>query len=168
MSKFEKYQIPCPQCKSVNDQTVFHSINDTVPNAAFKIIKGEINFAACPNCGNKFQIKTGLLYANHSQQFALYYHPNDFYQINEEIEGIMKMFGEDFFLARPLKFTDWDEFVKELKDKEGIVDKPIMIYQVSYAEDSKDYNGGYWYCDVCDGDSDTGCLASDPDICPRR
>jgi rubrerythrin len=167
MSKLEKYQIPCPQCKAVNEQTVFHSINDSIPDAANKIINGHINFATCPDCGNEFQIKTGLLYANHSQQFALYYHPNDFYQINEEIEGIKKMFGEDFFLTRPLKFTDWDEFIKELKDKEGIVDRLEPTYRVSSAQYARSYSGSYWTCDVCDGDSDTGCLASDPDVCPR-
>jgi len=43
-------------------------------------------------------------------------------EINKEIEGMKKMFGQDFFLCRPSKFTDWDMFIKELKDNEGIVD----------------------------------------------
>lgn len=29
-------------------------------------------------------------------------------------------------------------------------------------------SGNSWTCDVCDGNSETGCLASDPDICPNR
>ena len=122
MTKIEKHQIACPKCEEVNEQTVFHSINNKLPTAPGKIINGEINFAVCPNCGNEFQIQTGLLYVNQNQQFALYYHPTDFKKINKEIEGMKKMFGPDFFLCKPSKFTDWDMFIKELKAKEGIVD----------------------------------------------
>ena len=120
MTQIAECNIACPICNVENEQTVFHSINNMLPTAAQKIVNGEINFATCPNCGHVFQLGTGLLYVNQKQQFALYYHPNDFTKINKQIEGMKKMFGPDFFLSRPLKFTDWDEFIQELKDKEGI------------------------------------------------
>ena len=80
-----------------------------------------------------------------------------------------RMFGESFFLARPLKFTDCDEFIKELKMQEVIAGRKAepSKFTVRTSRRISGFREG-WTCDVCDGDSSTGCLASDPDICPMH
>lgn len=123
MSKLQSYNIPCPECKMSNEQKVFHSINTSIDNAALKIVNDEINFVHCPHCNNKFQVKTGLLFNNMEKTYAVYYNPTTFETIDEECRNIKKMFGENFYLAIPSKFSDWDLFKNEIRRKEGIVTK---------------------------------------------
>lgn len=52
---------------------------------------------------------------------------------------------------------DWDD---ESIDYEGYED-----YE-GYNEEDDDF--GFWTCDICGGNQDTGCLYFDPSECPRR
>lgn len=165
MSKIEKYKIPCPQCKAVSEQNIFHSINTSFPDAAHRILDDEINFVKCSNCGNRFQVKTGLLYCNHERQIAVYYHPNNFDGIDEEIKEMKRMLGEQSHLANPFKFTDWEKFKLKIRELEGIY-PPIQLKFRSTPEYYSDDR--YWSCDICGGDSESGCMYFDVTECPKH
>lgn len=168
MSKLETYNIPCPECKMPSEQKVFHSINTSIDNAALKIVSDEINFVRCPHCNNKFQVKTGLLFNNMEKTYAVYYNPTTFASIDEECKNLKKMFGENFYLANPSRFSDWDLFKEEIKRKEGIAPKVnLQRFRTSNRHSGGSFDS-YWTCDICDGDSETGCLYFDPTECPRH
>lgn len=168
MSKIQSYNIPCPECKMPSEQKIFHSINTSIDYAALKIINDEINFVRCLGCGNKFQVKTGLLFNNMAKTYAVYYNPTSFASMDEESKNLKKMLGENFYLANPTKFSDWDLFKDEIRRKEGITSK--VNFQRPKTKSS--YSGGsfdnYWSCDICDGNSETGCLYFDQTECPRH
>jgi len=168
MSKIQSYNIPCPECKMPNEQKIFHSINTSIDNAALKIINDEINFVFCPNCGNRFQIKTGLLFNNMEKNYAVYYNPTSFESIDEECINLKKMFGESFYLANPSKYNDWDLFKDEIKREEGIIPKDILQSHRTKISISGSSFDNYWSCDICGGNSETGCLYFDPTECPRH
>lgn len=168
MSKIQSYNIPCPECKIPSEQKVFHSINTSIDNAALKIINDEINFVHCPNCGNKFQVKTGLLLNNMEKTYAVYYNPKSFSAIDKECENLKKMFGKNFYLANPSKYTDWDLFKDEIKRKEGIAPKVNLPRPRTKSSYSGSSLSSYWSCDICGGNSETGCLYFDPTECPRH
>ena len=119
MSMQQTFEIACPACEHVSEQTVWQSINDSVPDAALRIINGEINFLTCPECGNGFLIEENLLYTNPEKKIALHYMPYDPEQTSKGSGHLKKQFGEDY-MANPIKFTDWDEFIAALKKQEGI------------------------------------------------
>ena len=120
MSEIQLYNIPCPECKIPSEQQVFHSINTSIVNAALRIINDEINFVLCPNYGIKFQVKTNLLFNNMEKSYAVYYNPESFDTIDEECKNLNKMLGKNFYLANPVKYTEWDLFKDEIKRQEGI------------------------------------------------
>jgi hypothetical protein len=168
MSKLETYNIPCPECKMSSEQMVFHSINTSIKNAAFKIVNDEINFVLCPHCNNKFQVKTGLLFNNIEKTYAVYYNPTTFASIDDECKNLKKMLGENFYLSNPSKFSDWDLFKGEIRRKEGIAPKVnLHRSQTTYGHSGRSLDS-YWTCDICDGNSETGCLYFDPTECPRN
>lgn len=166
MSKIQPYNIPCPKCKTTSEYKIFHSINTSFPNAVLKILGDEINFAHCPNCGNKFQVKTGFLFNHIEKKYALYYNPTSFEQMDEECANIKKMLGQNFYLSNPLKFKDWELFKTELRNKEGIVPQKSPTPKRSNIS-VRSYDS-YWSCDICDGNAETGCLYFDPTECPRH
>jgi len=164
MSKVQTYSIPCPKCKMTSEQIVFHSINTTINNVVLKLINNEINFAHCPHCDNNFQIKTGILFNNMEKSYAIYYNPSSFDLIDKESKNLKRMLGDSYYLGNPLKFDNWNTFIDEVKRKEGIVPK-IKLQRVR-AKSS--YADNYWTCDICGGNSETGCLYFDPTECPRH
>lgn len=113
MSKSKMLYISCPKCGKYSQHQAYSSLNDSVADSYKKIISNEINHANCPSCSNKFLIETGLLYCNHSSEFAVYYHPQHFKEIESSREDMVRMLGEHSHLANPHKFNDWDKF----KDK---------------------------------------------------
>jgi hypothetical protein len=170
MSKLVKYDIPCPECKNSTEQAIFHSINTSIDNAAKKIVADEINFVTCKHCGNKFQVKTELLFNNMEKTYAIFYHPSSFDTNIRECENLKKMLGANFYLANPTRFYDWELFKEEIRRKEGITSS---INKTSRPKTSPNFSGGssfdnYWSCDICDGNSETGCQYFDPTECPRH
>jgi hypothetical protein len=120
MSLIQKHVIPCPQCKNTSEHDISHSINTSIDNVVSEILTDKINFVKCPFCGNEFQVKTGLLFNNMVKQYAVYYNPKSFDSIEEECKNLKKMFGNNFYLANPSKFSDWDLFKEEIKRMETI------------------------------------------------
>lgn len=168
MSKLQTYNIPCPECKMSSEQTVFHSINTSIDNAALKIVNDEINFVRCSHCNNKFQVKTGLLFNNMEKTYAVYYNPTTFASMDEECKNLKIMLGENFYLANPSKFSDWNLFKDEIRRKEGIAPKVnLHSKRTTYGHSGSSFDS-YWTCDICDGNSETGCLYFDPTECPRH
>jgi hypothetical protein len=167
MSYSNKYHIPCPKCKTASEQLIFQSLNETTANAAIKIINDEINFITCPNCNNKFQVKTGLLYCNHIKGIAIYYNPTDVNAIDDEFDDIKRMFGNKSYLAHPDKFDDWQAFKDKVAAAEGI-SKPKLVFP-SFPKTSRTsyVPSRSWSCSICDGDETTGCLYFDPTECPK-
>ena len=110
MSKTQTLYVPCPSCGKYAQQLAYSSINESIPDAYKRIAGDEINFGKCPTCGNKFQLKTGLLYCNHRREFAAYYHPLSFKEIEDSSADISRMLGSHSHLTNPVKFRDWNEF----------------------------------------------------------
>jgi len=135
MSNIEKHSIPCPKCKTISEQNIFHSINTSINNIIDKILNDEINFVTCPDCGNRFQVKTGLLFNNMEKQYALYFHPTTFEFIDQECLKSKRMFGNAFYLTNPTKFHDWQDFKSEVKRREGIVDFDEPVFEDDNEED---------------------------------
>lgn len=54
------------------------------------------------------------------KSYAVYYNPESFDTIDEECKNLKKMAGENFYLANPAKYTEWDLFKDEIKRQEGI------------------------------------------------
>lgn len=167
MSNIASYNIPCPKCKSVGSYQVFHSVNTNINGIVEKLLNDEINFGTCNQCSNRFQIKAGLLFNNMNNKYALYYNPVSFEQNEQESENIKRMFGPSFYLANPTRFKDWDLFKSEIINREGIK-KHRPIRSTGNISGGNFLSGNYWSCDICDGDSDTGCLYFDPTECPRH
>lgn len=168
MSYSNHYTIPCPKCKTASEQLIFQSLNEMTENSAKRIIEDEINFVTCPHCKNKFQVKTGLLYCNHTKGIAIYYNPTDVNAIDDELEDIKRMFGNKSYLANPDKFDDWNLFKERVALAEGITKKKIVFPETFRA---RGYGGSIssssWTCSICDGDETTGCLYFDPTECPK-
>ena len=159
MSYSNKYQIPCPKCKTASEQLIFQSLNEMTENAANKIVEDEINYVTCPACKNKFQVKTGLLYCNHPKGIAIYYNPTDINAIDDELEDIKRMFGNKSYLSNPDKFDDWNLFKEKVGLSEGIVKKKQIFTNLPNSRGYGERNSSSrWTCSVCDGDETTGCL----------
>ena len=62
MSMPEEQRIQCPQCGKTFEVTVFHSINDSWPNAINKILTGELFAFTCPQCGRKDHLEYDILF----------------------------------------------------------------------------------------------------------
>lgn len=84
MSRLVLYNIPCPKCKEFSEQRIFHSVNTEIDNVIEEILNDEINFVKCSICGNKFQVKTGLLFNNMKKTYAVYYNPISFELMNKK------------------------------------------------------------------------------------
>jgi len=119
MSQLVKHDIVCPKCKEISQQSIFHSVNTIIDNVAIKLFNDEINFVTCNDCGNKFQVKTSLLFNNMEKHYALYYNPISFENIDLECIGMKNMLGENHYLTNPTKFKDWELFKKEIKRREN-------------------------------------------------
>ena len=125
MSKIVKYHIPCPRCKRLTEQEIYHTINNLMTeDAVTKILNDEINFVVCSNCQNKFQVKTSLIFVNHVKQYCFHYNPNpkNEYSKVEIIDNLKRMFGNNSYLVNPVEFTDWENFKKTI-DKIEFPDK---------------------------------------------
>lgn len=169
MSRIVTYFIPCPVCKMPSEQHIYHSINTSIDNAAQLILDDKINFVDCKLCNNKFQVKAGLLFNNMVKTYAVYYHPTTFALHEKETVGIKKMFGDNFYLANATKFHNWSDFKAEIARKEGKASSVNLRDTPKKAPGStmKSFLDNYWSCDICDGNSETGCLYFDPSECPR-
>ncbi|MFH1118237.1 MAG: CpXC domain-containing protein [Bacteroidota bacterium] len=174
MSLTKKYQIPCPQCKNISEVEIFHCINTTSTINAFeKILKDEINFTKCNHCGNRFFIKTHLLYCNHNKKIAIYYNPLASDNYGSDVSK--DILGKSSHIANHLKFKDWNEFKNKIQKIEQIeTEKSEEIDETKkysdehfYSEEYSDYDD-FWTCNICGGDSSTGCLYFDPTECPRQ
>jgi hypothetical protein len=169
LSKKVTYKIPCPECKEFDDYQIFHSVNTNIEDIVNKLLNDKINFVKCKNCGNTFHVLASFLFNNIEKLYAIYFNPDSFEQNEKESINIKKMLGDNFYLANPSKFKDWELFKQELKIKEGIL-KKVNI------EDTRNFSSGgsyssfnnFWSCDICDGNSETGCLYFDPTECPRH
>ena len=169
MSRLATYNIPCPECKEFSEYQIFHSVNTNTENVVNKLLNDKINFVKCKYCKNIFHIKASFLFNNIKKMYAIYFNPDSFEQNEKESINIKKMLGDNFYLSNPSRFKDWELFKKELKRKEGIVKKVNL-------ENSRDFSSGgsyssfdnLWSCDICDGNSETGCLYFDPTECPRH
>lgn len=175
MSLIKKYQIPCPRCKEISEQEIYHSVNTSLAkNAIQKIFNNEINFVKCLKCDNIFQVKTSLFLLDYDKQYCFHYNPNpkDDSKKDEVLTNLKRMFGDNFFLANPIVFVDWEIFKNEIAKMEiiGKEKNKVILPKI---------NGGYsrrdrtiqskrsWTCSICDGDETTGCLFYDPTECPK-
>ena len=166
MSKIVEYEIPCPNCKNLSKQEIYHSVNNLSKNVVQRILNDEINFIKCTKCNNKFHVKTGILFCNHEKQFAVYYHPNDISIIDFEISELKKVLGELHYLNKIIKFSNWEKFKEKIYELE--YPKKIAVSAVSIKSDFLPYYKYFWTCDICDGDSTSGCMFFDPTECPRH
>lgn len=168
MSKLVTYSIPCPKCKEISEQKIFHSVNTSIDNVVEKLLNDEINFVSCNKCGNSFHVKAGLLFNNMQKMYALYYNPTSFEENERESQNMKKMLGDNFYLTNPTRFKDWESFKIALRKKEGLTtQKPRQTIQYSRSSGSSSLDN-YWTCDICEGDADTGCMYFDPTECPRH
>jgi hypothetical protein len=169
MSKSVSYNIPCPECKEFGEYQIFHSVNTNLFDVISKLLNDKINFVKCEHCGNIFHVKTGLLFNNMEKMYAIYYNPDSFELNEKESIDIKRMLGDNFYLANPSRFKDWELFKKELKRKEGIVKKVNLVNVRNFSTGGSSSSlDNFWSCDICDGNSETGCLYFDSTECPRQ
>jgi hypothetical protein len=166
MNKIVEYEIPCPNCKQLSKHDIFHSVNNLSKNTVKRILCDEINFVVCTKCKNKFHVKTGILFCNHEKLFAVYYHPSDINTIDFEMSELKKVLGELHYLNKIIKFSNWEKFKKKIYELE--YPSKLTVRTVSNRSDFMPYYDNFWTCDICDGDSTSGCLYFDPTECPRH
>ncbi|MCE9540450.1 MAG: CpXC domain-containing protein [Bacteroidetes bacterium] len=179
MSKTQIYPIPCPKCKVITEQEIYHTINTNMTESAVnKILSDEINFVICKSCKNKFQVKASLFFIDFAKRYCFHYYPNPKNEniMDNILSNIKKMFGNDFFLGHPIVFLDWEIFKKEIAKMEDISiglngktkETKIEMYERHLRKDRGIYNNRRsWSCNICDGDETTGCLFYDPTECPK-
>ncbi|WP_396188047.1 CpXC domain-containing protein [Flavobacterium sp.] len=169
MSRLVTYNIPCPKCKEYGNYQIFHSVNTNIEGIVNKLLHDKINFVQCEHCTNIFHIKTGLLFNNMEKMYAIYYNPDSFEQNEKESVDIKRMLGDNFYLANPSRFKDWELFKQELKRKENIVQKVNLGSSRNFSTSSSIGSfDNFWSCEICDGNSETGCLYFDSTECPRH
>lgn len=61
-------KIQCPECGEEFEVTVFHSINDSWPDAVKKIITGELFRYRCPHCGLENTLEYEILFNDFEHQ----------------------------------------------------------------------------------------------------
>lgn len=166
MSKLVTYNIPCPKCKEFSEYQIFHSVNTNFTDVVTKLLNDKINFVKCEHCENIFHVQTGLLFNNIKKKYAIYYNPDSFELNEKESVDIKRMLGENFYLANPSRFKDWELFKQDLKRKEGISQK-VNFRNISTGGSSGSFDN-FWSCEICNGDSETGCLYFDSTECPRH
>ncbi len=72
MSKVTTNKGVCPNCNEVNEFSVIQSINATLdPELRKSFVRGEINVATCPHCGNVSNIDQEVLYNDMDNGFAI-------------------------------------------------------------------------------------------------
>jgi len=178
MSRVVEYDIPCPKCKNIDKYKVYHSINMMMtPDAVERIYEDNINFFTCSICSNKFQVKCSLFFVNNEKQYCLHYLPDGVKDenISEVKNKLIRMFGENYFLANPIVFNDWSNFKNEIITKENVqTNKQIesglkfVDYVFNRLKRNKTiYSSVSWSCNICDGDETTGCLYHDQSECPK-
>ena len=176
MSKVVKYNIPCPKCKVLSEQEIYHTFNKNITeNAVDKIINDEVNFVECKRCSNKFQVKTSFFFIDFVNRYCFHYNPKNEIRNHEVILNIKRMFGYDSFMADPIVFLDWEIFKKEIAKKENIIigsngkakEIPIKLFANDARRGRSMQNKRCWTCNICDGDETTGCLFHDPTECHK-
>ena len=102
--------------------------------------------------------------------YAVYYNPTSFETNEKESLDVKRMLGENFYLANPSRFKDWDQFKQEIRRKEGLIKEVDLSSPKKYTfgGSGKGSFDNYWSCDICDGNSETGCLYFDPTECPKH
>ena len=77
MSSPEKTHLLCPQCVEGIDVTVYRSIDNRLPDAAEKVISGELFRYRCPHCGRKDRLEYDLSFhdADHNVWIQVVHDP---------------------------------------------------------------------------------------------
>ena len=73
----EKIHLLCPHCAEPIDVTVYRSIDDRLPDAAEKVISGELFRYRCPYCGRKDRLEYDLSFhdAEHNAWIQVVHDP---------------------------------------------------------------------------------------------
>lgn len=73
MTRVLKTKIKCGKCAQEFEVNVYDSINVTInPELKEKVLRGEINFGICPNCGAPHKITKPFLYHDIHKQCMIW------------------------------------------------------------------------------------------------
>lgn len=118
MSRLAPVDFTCPYCNLEQTQDMYSSLNTETPDALKLILSNEVNLVNCTWCNERFQVLTPLLFNNIKHEYAAYYSPDGFEEIDASNIKIKETLGEDHYLTRPFKFDDWDMFQAFLTEAE--------------------------------------------------
>jgi hypothetical protein len=132
MTMIETEAICCPACDVEQEVTVYQAINAKEdPELAQKLMKVEINFFKCKECGHEAFIQLPLLFNDHRTDLKIQYYPghwladnlegvcNDYLAMLKQLEKLRK----DFSPFMPglekhnglMVVSSMDEMVKQLR-----------------------------------------------------
>lgn len=169
MSDFFEVNLPCPNCKQTSLQKVYNTIYESDSGLINKLLNMQLNSVKCQFCNNVYLIKHKILFIDHKRKYALYYAPDENDSCVEDKKIYSRLLGAKSFLAIAKVFHNFDEFIETIRNN-GLPPRKIeQITQNHFHSHSFDSNyDDYWVCDICGGDSSTGCLFYDPTECPRH
>ena len=85
MSMPRGMKIVCPDCKTEDNFTIWHTINvDVNPETRDKVKSGKLFEHTCSKCNKVFSVEYRFLYHDCTNRFMIWYFPKHEYNINEE------------------------------------------------------------------------------------
>lgn len=127
---FKKETVSCPKCNNSSEEKVCNTLSAVIGKSTQKVLNNELNFVICKKCKTVFQIKTDLIYNNFDKHFSVYYHPDNFDEIEKKIPLFKAVYGANSFLATPYKFTSWSRFQNKIKELEGIQNSEVNSLKI--------------------------------------
>ena len=119
MSMPRGMKIVCPDCKTEDNFTIWHTINvDVNPETRDKVKSGKLFEHTCSKCKKTFSVEYRFLYHDCSNRFMIWYFPKHEYDINKEILEINKL---DFI-------NKYNETLRIVDDKRRLIEK-ISIFE---------------------------------------
>ncbi len=99
MSLPQRETIRCPKCGKEFEVTAYQSINDRVPDAAKKIMTGELFLVRCPHCGHKDRLEYDILFNDFEHRaWIQVVHEEGMIPIHTEALKLMKSYTTDIDL----------------------------------------------------------------------
>lgn len=119
MSMPRGMKIICPNCKTEDDFTIWHTINvDVNPEIRDKVKSGKLFEYTCSKCNETFSVEYRFLYHDCTNRFMIWYFPKHEYDISKEIIEINNI---DFI-------NNYDETLRIVDDKKRLIEK-INIFE---------------------------------------
>jgi len=118
MSKRVGAHIQCGDCGHKFNVSLYRSIWIEEPANRELIFSDQINRFDCPSCRNRIDTEFAFLATNAKKNIAVWFEPSHDANIDKDAAGYAKMMGQNSFLAKAPRISDWEKFKQTILEFE--------------------------------------------------